>query len=145
MHATILAIAPHALPLAFAVWLGGGALAVCGLFIIQYFSFAAFGISDEDMRSIVDSKQPYIDHPLLAVAMITPIVGSCWAAILFAIGIFDYVIETDLGGWKYRVVAFVPVGAALLVVLFTVLLGQRMLYRVEARVSPLCYFRQQAY
>ena len=140
MHAAILAIAPHAPPLAFAVWLGGGALAVCGLFIIQYFSFAAFGISDEDMQSIVNSKQPYIDHSLLAVAMITPIVASCWAAILFAIGIFDYIIETDLGGRRYRVVAFVPVGAGLIAVLFTILLGQRMLYRVEARVSILCLF-----
>ena len=138
MHAAILAITPHAPALAFAVWLGGASLAVCGLFIVQYFSVTAFGITDEDIQFIVNSKQPYIDHLPLAVAMVTPIVASCWAAILFAIGILDYIIETDLGGWRYRVVAFIPVGAGLISVLFTILLGQQMLSRVEARVNTLC-------
>lgn len=134
MHAAILAISPHAPPLAFAVWLGGGALAVCGLFIVQYFSVKAFGITDEDIGALVDSKQPYIDRPLLAVAMITPIVASCWAAILFAIGIFDYVVESDMGGWRYRVIAFIPVGAGLLAVLFTIILGERLVGKIESRV-----------
>jgi hypothetical protein len=133
MHAAILAITPHAPALASAIWLG--ALAVCGLFVVQYFSFTAFGMTDVDIQSIVNSEQPYIHHPPLAVAMVTPIITFCWAAILFTIGIFDYIIETDLGGWRYRVVAFIPVGMGLIAVVFTILLGQQLLYRVEARVG----------
>jgi len=132
MNAAILSIrAPP--PLAFAVWLGGAGLAVCGLFVVQYFSVKAFSITDEDMNQIVDSKTPYIDLPLLAVAMITPVVTACWAAILFAIGVFDYLIRSDLGGGKYRAIAIVPVGAGLMAVALTIILGEKLARKVEQR------------
>lgn len=134
MHAAILAISPHAPPLAFALWLGGGALAVCGLFIVQYFSVNAFGITDDDMSAIIESTQPYIDGPLLAIAMITPTVALSWSGILFIIGIFDYIVESDMGGGRYRVIAFVPVIGGLIALLFTVFLGERLMSRFDPKV-----------
>jgi hypothetical protein len=133
MHAAILAISSPP-PLAFAVWLGGAALSVCGLFVVNYFSFKAFSITDEDMTELLDPNKQYIDIPLLAVALITPIVSACWAALLFAIGIFDYLVHNDGVGWRYRVIAFIPVGAGLIAVLMTVALGERLVQKVEAKV-----------
>ena len=145
MHAAILAVSPHAPPLAFAVWLGGASLAVCGLFIVQYFSVTAFGITDEDLSAIVDSGRRYVDRPLLAVAMIMPILASCWSGVLFAVGIFDYVVESDMGGGRYRAIAFVPIGGGLIGVLFTIILGKRVGTKVESKVRTFCSHCQCLY
>ncbi|KAF8802888.1 hypothetical protein BYT27DRAFT_7215085 [Phlegmacium glaucopus] len=91
MHAVILAIQPHAPPLAFAIWLAGAGLSVCGLPISP-------PISDQDILGLVNGGQ-HFSKSLSAGVVATPVIITLWASILFGIDIVDYLAENDFG-WE---------------------------------------------
>jgi hypothetical protein len=135
MTAAILAISPHAPAFATTLWLGGAGLSVCGLFIVNYFPFKAFSILDEEMIDIVKDDSHYVNSTLLAAAIASPVIITLWSAILFTVGIIDYIIETPLGGVQYTSFALIPIGFGVLAVTATLTIGWIIGKRVEARVS----------
>jgi hypothetical protein len=135
MTAAILAITPHAPALATALWLGGAGLSACGLFIVNYFPFKSFSIRNKEMIDIVGEDSHYINTALLAAAVASPVIMTLWSAILFIIGTIDYVIETQLGGTQYTLLALIPIGLGLVAVVATLTVGRIIGKRVEARVS----------
>ena len=50
---------------------------------------------------------------VLATAVASPIVIRLWASVLFVAGMIDYLLESDLGGHKYQIVAIVSVGISI--------------------------------
>jgi len=136
MTAAILAITPHAPPFANSLWLGGAGLSVCGLFIVNYFPFKSFSIRDGEMIKIVKDDNDYcINTALLSAAVASPVIITLWAAILFTVGIIDYVIETPIGGTRYTMFALIPIGFGVIAVAATLTIGYIIGKRVEDRVS----------
>ncbi|KAF9524779.1 hypothetical protein CPB83DRAFT_595015 [Crepidotus variabilis] len=136
MHAAILAISPQPPNLAYAFWLGGGTLSVCGLFIVQYFPIKAFSMTDEDIGFIVTNGNEIFNTTLLAAAIASPVIICLWAAVLFIAGMIDYIIESDLGGVKYRVFAAIPVGFGIGAVVMTMALGEIIDRRMKQKYYP---------
>jgi len=132
MNAAILAI-PNSSQFAFAAWLGGAGLSVCGVFIVQYFPIKAFSITDEDIGNLVGDEDQYALQALLAIAIASPVIIALWSSILFAGGIFDYVLHADLGGPKYKALALVPLCIGVLAVLLTLVIGERIGRQTEKR------------
>jgi len=139
MTAAILAITPHAPAIATTVWLGGAGLSVCGLFIVNYFPFKAFSIDDEGMINIVKENGYYVNSTLLAAAIASPVIMTLWSAILFTVGIIDYIIETPLGGIQYTLFALIPIGFGVIAVVATLAIGWIIGKRVETRVRLLLH------
>jgi len=136
MTAAILAITPHAPALATALWLGGAGLSVCGLFIVNYFPFKSFSIRDGEMIKIVKDDNDYcINTALLSAAVASPVIITLWAAILFTVGIIDYVIETPIGGTRYTMFALIPIGFGVIAVAATLTIGYIIGKRVEDRLD----------
>jgi hypothetical protein len=125
MHAVVLTVQPPAPPLAHATWLAGAGLSVCGIFIVQYFPIRAFPISDEEMSKLVHNDKS-VNKALLAAALASPVIITLWASVLFGIGIVDYMIQTDLGGPIYRVLAFLPLFGGIAAIIGTLILGERI-------------------
>src|SRR5215212_6740928 len=103
MQAAILNVIPSAPNFARSVWIGGIGLSICGVLIVQYFPIKAFTITDNNMRVLVQDKNPFISPSLLANALAGPVVIALWSSVLFLIGITDYIIETNLYGFRYQV------------------------------------------
>jgi hypothetical protein len=139
MHAAILAISPRPPSLAFSLWLGGGTLSVCGLFIVQYFPIRAFSVTDEDIAFIVENGNEFINVALIAAAVASPIIICLWAAVLFVAGMVDYIIEGDLGGIRYRIFAAVPVCFGIVTVVMTLILGETIDRRMRQKVLHFCF------
>lgn len=139
MHAAILAISPQPPSLAFSLWLGGGTLSVCGLFTVQYFPIRAFSVTDEDMAFIVENGNEIFNVALIATAVASPVVICLWAAILFVAGMVDYIIESDLGGLRYRMFAAVPVCFGIFTVVMTLILGETIDRRMRQKVLYCCF------
>ena len=138
MHAAILAISPQPPSLAFSLWLGGGTLSVCGLFTTQYFPIIkAFSTTDEDVRIIAEHGNEYFNVALLATAVASPVVICLWAVVLFIAGMVDYIIESDLGGLRYRIFAAVPVCFGIITVIMTMILGETIDRRMRQKVALL--------
>jgi hypothetical protein len=134
MNAAILTVADPP-PLAFALWLGGAGLSVCGLFIVQYFSIKAFPFTDEEIGDIVKDKS--IHTGVLGTAVASPIIITLWVAVLFGIGVADYLIEKDLHGHKYSIIAGVPIALGFVFVVMTLIVGCVLGSNVAARVCHL--------
>jgi hypothetical protein len=139
MTAAILAITPRAPAIATTVWLGGAGLSVCGIFIVNYFPFKAFSIDDEEMIDIVKENGHYVNSTLLAAAIASPVIMTLWSAILFTVGIIDYIIETPLGGLQYTLFALIPIGFGVLAVVATLMIGWIIGKRVDTRVRLLLH------
>lgn len=139
MHAAILAINLPAPPLAFSLWLGGASLSVCGLFIVQFFSIKAFSIRDVDMplllgHSNIEENDSLISSTLLIIAISSPAAMLMWAALLFVVGMVDYVAEVDMLDGKFRCIAAVPLGAGILFMILTVGIGEIIEKRLRTKV-----------
>ena len=115
-------------------------MSVCGVFIVQYFPIRAFSITDEDMGFLVETGNEFVNVPLLATAVASPVVICLWASILFVAGMIDYILESDLGGLRYRIFAAVPVGFGVITVVMTLTLGETIDRRMRAKVSLLFLF-----
>ena len=137
MHAAILALSRQPPNFAYSVWLGGGAMSVCGVFIVQYFPIRAFSMTDEDMGFLVETGNEFVNVALLATAVASPVVICLWASVLFVAGMIDYLIETDLGGLKYQIFAAIPVGFGVIAVVMTLILGETIDRRMRAKVPLL--------
>ena len=144
MHAAILAVS-NAPPFAFATWLGGSGLSVCGLVIIQYFPIRVFDFQNQHIVALVKGEleeshldrrhsnlpgsgdddhaphAPIVHRRILAAGLASPVVIAFWSSMLFVAGIIDYIIETDM---KYPFVAVIPVGTGIVVVVLTIALGE---------------------
>jgi hypothetical protein len=136
MNAAILAISPSAPPLASSVWLGAAGLSTCGLFIVQFISIQAFSISDEDMVKVVMNSN-YSNSALLAIAVGSPIVIALWSSILFAIGIFDYIIENTRDKLPFMLLSLVPVTIGFMVSIVVMITGNMIGQRVQTHVGVL--------
>lgn len=134
MNAAILAITPHPPKLAFAAWLAGAGLSVCGVFIVQYFPIKAFSMTDEEFGLLIDGRSSYAAHVMLAVAAASPVIITLWASVLFATGIVDYAIQADLGGRRYKVLALTPVCIGIAAALATLVAGELVGRRIDKRV-----------
>jgi len=117
MNAAILTVADPP-PLAFALWLGGAGLSISGLFIVQYFSIRAFPFTDEEIGDIVNDRS--IHTGVLGTAVASPVIITLWVAILFGVGVADYLIQKDL---KYRIIAGVPIALGFLFAIVTMIVG----------------------
>jgi len=133
MNAAIMAITPHAPNFAYSAWLAAAGLSVCGVFIVQYFPIKAFSITDEDMGALVQHGNPYINTTLLANSVASPVVIALWASILFVAGVIDYIIQADLNGARYKIFAAIPVGFGVASVVMTLVAGEILGRRVDAR------------
>lgn len=143
MNTTILAISPQAPSLAFATWLGGAGLSVCGVFVVQYFSIQAFSVTDEDMGLVLQEDSTYVGLAVLATLIAGPVVMKLWSAVLFLIGTIDYIIETEALSAKYKAMAFVPVLLGTAVVLLAMMVGEvidRKLYEKVSRPGQATVF-----
>ncbi|KAF8161527.1 hypothetical protein B0H34DRAFT_841030 [Crassisporium funariophilum] len=136
MHGVILAIGPHAPPIAFSLWIGGAGLSVCGLFTVQYFPIIAFSITDKDMGSLVKNNNDIINITLLASAIASPVVIALWAELLFVTGMVDYIIESDLQGLRYKVFAGIPLCFGIITVVVTLIFGEMVDRRMKAKYYP---------
>jgi hypothetical protein len=114
---------------------GGGTLSVCGLFTVQYFPIRAFSTTDEDVGFIVEQGNQFFSVALLATAIASPVVICLWAAVLFIVGMVDYIVESDLGGFRYRIFAAVPVCFGIVTVIMTLILGETIDRRMRHRVG----------
>lgn len=132
MHSAILSVAPQAPPFAHAVWLGGAGLSICGVFIVQYLPIKAFSFTDDEIRKVVQQGNRYVSTALLAAGVASPVIIALWASILFALGMFDYMIRSEIGGKKYRVMALLPLGFGVAAVIATMAIGERLSRRVKA-------------
>ncbi|CAA7264013.1 unnamed protein product [Cyclocybe aegerita] len=139
MHAAILAISPEPPKLAYSLWLGGGTLSVCGLFTVQYFPIRAFSMTDEDVGFIVENGNDFFNVTLLATAVASPVVICLWAAVLFVAGMVDYILESDLGGCKYRIFAALPVCFGIVTVVMTLVIGETIDRRMRQKVLYRCF------
>lgn len=133
MNTTILAISPQAPNLAFAAWLGGAGLSVCGVFVVQYFSIKAFSITDEDMGSILLEDDDWVALALLASVIASPVVMKLWAAVLFILGTVDYIWETEAMSWGWKILAIVPVLSGTAVMVLAAVLGWIIDRKVEEK------------
>jgi len=120
MNAAILAVSEPP-PLAFALWLAGAGLSICGLFIVQYFSIRAFPLTDAELGLIVNDKS--IHTGVLGTAIASPVVITLWVAVLFGVGVVDFLIEKDLHGHKYTIIAGVPIALGFIFVFGTLYIG----------------------
>lgn len=120
-------------PLAFAIWLGGAGLSICGVLIINYFPVKALGISNADMMTVVQDGNQIISLEVLAAASASPVILALWSSMLFLIDAMDYIMEVNLDGIKYRVIAFVPVVAGLLSCFAMGLIGERLGRRMKVK------------
>ena len=134
MHAAILSLSRQPPKFAYSVWLGGGAMSVCGVFIVQYFPIRAFSMTDEDMGFLVEKGNEFVNVALLATAVASPVVICLWASVLFVAGMIDYILESDLGGLRYRIFAAVPVGFGVITVVMTLILGETIDRRMRTKV-----------
>src|ERR1700730_5630826 len=134
MNAAILGVSEPP-PLAFALWLAGAGLSVCGLFIVQYFSIRSFPFTDEEIGLIVNDKS--IHTGVLGTAIASPVVITLWVAVLFGVGVADYLIEKDLHGHKYNILAGVPIALGFVFVVMTLIVGCVLGSNVAARVCHL--------
>ena len=135
MHAAILAIEPNPPPFARGIWLGGAGISVCCLFIVFYFPIKAFPIRDEDISALVQEENHFISVSLLSVAVASPVLMTLWASILFVTGIIDHLIQADLGGGIYRVIACIPLCFGFAAVVGTVVIGEILAWRIEVKVG----------
>jgi len=119
-------------PFAFAIWLGGAGLSICGVLIINYFPVKAFGISNDDMAVAVQEGNDYIDVSVLAAAAATPVILALWSSMIFLVGIIDYIIEVNLHGAWYKALAAIPVVAGVLSCVTILLVGERLGKRIQA-------------
>ncbi|TEB22880.1 hypothetical protein FA13DRAFT_1740539 [Coprinellus micaceus] len=126
MNTTILAISPQAPSLAFATWLGGAGLSVCGVFVVQYFSIKAFSVTDEDVGLVLNEDGGYASLAVLAGIIAGPVVMKLWSAVLFLIGTIDYIAETEALSAAYKVIAFLPVLTGTAIVLLAMVVGERI-------------------
>jgi hypothetical protein len=116
-------------------------MSVCGVFIVQYFPIRAFSMADEEMGFLVDAGNILVNVALLATAVASPVVICLWASVLFVVGMIDYILESDLGGLRYRIFAAVPVGFGVITVVMTLILGETIDRRMKAKVPLLfCSF-----
>ena len=114
-------------------------MSVCGVFIVQYFPIRAFSMADEDMGLLVEADSEFVNVALLAAAVASPVVICLWASVLFVAGMIDYILESDLGGLRYRIFAAVPLGFGVITVMMTLILGETIDRRMRAKV-PLLFF-----
>ncbi|KAF6763680.1 hypothetical protein DFP72DRAFT_1136337 [Ephemerocybe angulata] len=135
MNTTILAISPQAPNLAFAAWLGGAGLSVCGVFVVQYFSIKAFSITDEDMGSILLEDNDWVALALLASVIASPVVMKLWSAVLFILGTVDYIWETEAMSWRWKILAVVPVLSGTVVMVLAAVLGWIIDRKLEEKAS----------
>ncbi|KIM72823.1 hypothetical protein PILCRDRAFT_15751 [Piloderma croceum F 1598] len=57
-------------------------------------------------------------------AIASPVIMTLWLAILFTVGIIDYIIETPLGGLQYTLkFALIPIGFGVLAVIAAFMIG----------------------
>lgn len=116
-------------------------MSVCGVFIVQYFPIRAFSMADEEMGFLVDAGNILVNVALLATAVASPVVICLWASVLFVAGMINYILESDLGGLRYRIFAAVPVGFGVITVMMTLILGETIDRRMRAKVPLLfCSF-----
>ena len=81
-------------------------------------------MADEDMRFLVDSGHEFVNVALLATAVASPVVICLWASVLFVVGMIDYILESELGGLRYRIFAALPLGLGVITVVMTLILGE---------------------
>ena len=112
-------------------------MSVCGVFIVQYFPIRVFSMADEDMRFLVDSGHEFVNVALLATAVASPVVICLWASVLFVVGMIDYILESELGGLRYRIFAALPLGLGVITVVMTLILGETIDRRMRAKVPLL--------
>ncbi|TEB18646.1 hypothetical protein FA13DRAFT_1745453 [Coprinellus micaceus] len=129
MNTTILAISPQAPSLAFATWLGGAGLSVCGVFVVQYFSIKAFSVTDEDVGLVLNEDGGYANLAVLAGIIAGPVVMKLWSAVLFLIGTIDYIVETEALSSVYKMLT----GTA--IVLLAMVVGERIDRKLYKKLS----------
>ncbi|KAG9026076.1 hypothetical protein FRB95_009453 [Tulasnella sp. JGI-2019a] len=128
MDAAILAL-NNAPAFSSACWLGGAAMSVCGIFIVQYIPVVAITMSDDEIVDLIDFDKPNPMLPVLVVAVTGPNAIACWSSALFVAGVIDYIFQnywyktTSLPELYYKAIVFVPVATGLLFVAFTLFVG----------------------
>ncbi|KAJ3507311.1 hypothetical protein NLJ89_g6372 [Agrocybe chaxingu] len=70
----------------------------------------------------------------LSVSVASPVVICLWAAVLFVAGMVDYILESDLGGLRYRIFAAVPVCFGIVTVVTTLVIGETIDGRMKQKV-----------